>query len=55
VAKETIHLHGGVGFTWEHVSHLYFRRAHAAAGLFVPIGSARSQALEGHLPRALSC
>ncbi|MSV75164.1 MAG: acyl-CoA dehydrogenase, partial [Actinobacteria bacterium] len=24
---ETIQLHGGVGFTWEHDAHLYFRRA----------------------------
>ena len=27
VAAETIQLHGGVGFTWEHDAHLYFRRA----------------------------
>ncbi|HWB66602.1 MAG TPA: acyl-CoA dehydrogenase family protein, partial [Mycobacteriales bacterium] len=27
VAAETIQLHGGVGFTWEHDAHLYFKRA----------------------------
>lgn len=27
VAADMIHVHGGVGFTWEHPSHLYFRRA----------------------------
>jgi alkylation response protein AidB-like acyl-CoA dehydrogenase len=27
VATESIHVHGGIGFTWEHAAHLYFRRA----------------------------
>jgi alkylation response protein AidB-like acyl-CoA dehydrogenase len=27
VATENIHVHGGIGFTWEHAAHLYFRRA----------------------------
>ena len=27
VATENIHVHGGIGFTWEHEAHLYFRRA----------------------------
>lgn len=27
VAAEAIQLHGGIGFTWEHEAHLYFRRA----------------------------
>jgi alkylation response protein AidB-like acyl-CoA dehydrogenase len=26
-AAETVQLHGGIGFTWEHVAHLYFKRA----------------------------
>jgi alkylation response protein AidB-like acyl-CoA dehydrogenase len=30
VAKETIQVHGGIGFTWEHPAHLYFRRAKAS-------------------------
>jgi alkylation response protein AidB-like acyl-CoA dehydrogenase len=31
VAGETIQLHGGIGFTWEHDAHLYFKRAWASA------------------------
>ena len=27
VAAETIHIHGGIGFTWEHDAQLYFKRA----------------------------
>ena len=27
VAAEMIQLHGGIGFTWEHEAHLYFKRA----------------------------
>jgi alkylation response protein AidB-like acyl-CoA dehydrogenase len=27
VAADTIQVHGGIGFTWEHPAHLYFRRA----------------------------
>lgn len=27
VAQETIQTHGGIGFTWEHPAHLYFKRA----------------------------
>jgi alkylation response protein AidB-like acyl-CoA dehydrogenase len=27
VTKEAIQVHGGIGFTWEHPAHLYFRRA----------------------------
>ena len=26
-AAENIQVHGGVGFTWEHPAHLYFKRA----------------------------
>ena len=29
VAEETIQIHGGIGFTWEHPAHLWFRRAKA--------------------------
>ena len=28
-AEETLHVHGGIGFTWEHDAHLYYRRAKA--------------------------
>lgn len=27
ITEETVQLHGGIGFTWEHNAHLYFRRA----------------------------
>jgi alkylation response protein AidB-like acyl-CoA dehydrogenase len=30
VAAENIQIHGGIGFTWEHDAHLYFRRAKAS-------------------------
>ncbi len=29
IAGESIQLHGGIGFTWEHDAHLYFKRAKA--------------------------
>lgn len=31
VADTALHVHGGMGFTWEHDAHLYLRRAAAAA------------------------
>lgn len=30
-AREALHLHGGVGFTWEYDPHLYLRRAQASS------------------------
>ncbi|WP_031332423.1 acyl-CoA dehydrogenase family protein [Williamsia sp. D3] len=33
VSAEAVQLHGGIGFTWEHHCHLYFRRARADAQL----------------------
>ena len=32
-AGNAIQLHGGIGFTWEHDAHLYFKRARAASTL----------------------
>ncbi|MCK0516753.1 acyl-CoA dehydrogenase family protein [Williamsia sp. DF01-3] len=32
--SETIQLHGGIGFTWEHPAHLYFKRARSSEVLF---------------------
>lgn len=32
-AGEMIQLHGGIGFTWEHDAHLYFKRARGNRGL----------------------
>lgn len=34
VTTQTIHLHGGTGFTWEHDAHLFHRRAWTAEHLF---------------------
>jgi len=33
---DAIQLHGGIGFTWEHHAHLFFKRARAAATLLDP-------------------
>ncbi|HVM94809.1 MAG TPA: acyl-CoA dehydrogenase family protein, partial [Candidatus Acidoferrales bacterium] len=33
-AAENIQIHGGMGFTWEHVAHLYFKRAKSSSLLF---------------------
>ncbi len=33
-AAENIQVHGGIGFTWEHPAHLYFRRAKSCELLF---------------------
>jgi alkylation response protein AidB-like acyl-CoA dehydrogenase len=34
VAAENIHVHGGIGYTWEHPAHLYLRRARSSEQLF---------------------
>lgn len=33
IAADTIQVHGGIGFTWEHQAHLYFKRAATDAAL----------------------
>jgi len=38
ITAQTIQLHGGIGFTWEHDAHLYFKRARANASLLGPVG-----------------
>ncbi|WP_330297013.1 acyl-CoA dehydrogenase family protein [Streptomyces sp. NBC_00503] len=63
-AGEAIQLHGGIGFTWEHDAHLYFKRAAADELLFGPVHRLRAHAAEaaglfapapsnalGHTPR----
>ncbi len=37
-AEEGLHVHGGIGFTWEHDAHLFLRRARLLAG---ELGAAR--------------
>ena len=34
VTAEAIQIHGGIGFTWEHPAHLYFKRAKSSELLF---------------------
>jgi len=46
-AAETIQLHGGLGFTWEHEAHLYFKRASGDELLFGPVHRLRAHAAEG--------
>ncbi|WP_416905571.1 acyl-CoA dehydrogenase family protein [Micromonospora echinospora] len=41
IADAALHVHGGMGFTWEHDSHLYLRRARAASLLFGDAGHHR--------------
>jgi alkylation response protein AidB-like acyl-CoA dehydrogenase len=46
-AAENIQVHGGIGFTWEHPAHLYYRRAKSTALLFGdPV--AHRERLAGH-------
>ncbi|MGQ4433092.1 MULTISPECIES: acyl-CoA dehydrogenase family protein [unclassified Streptomyces] len=46
-AAEGIQLHGGIGFTWEHEAHLYFKRAAGDELLFGPVHRLRAHAAEG--------
>jgi alkylation response protein AidB-like acyl-CoA dehydrogenase len=34
VAGDALQVHGGIGFTWEHPAHLYFKRAKASEAMF---------------------
>ncbi|OLZ71589.1 acyl-CoA dehydrogenase [Streptomyces sp. IMTB 2501] len=45
-AAEGIQLHGGIGFTWEHDAHLYFKRAAGDELLFGPVHRLRDRAAE---------
>ncbi|WP_435969532.1 acyl-CoA dehydrogenase family protein [Streptomyces sp. Qhu_M48] len=45
-AGESIQLHGGIGFTWEHEAHLFFKRAASDALLFGPVRRLRARAAE---------
>ncbi|MFI0370744.1 acyl-CoA dehydrogenase family protein [Actinomadura sp. 1N219] len=44
-ADALIQVHGGIGFTWEHDAHLYFRRARAASALDGPPSRLRDDAV----------
>ncbi|MEU2207448.1 acyl-CoA dehydrogenase family protein [Streptomyces hygroscopicus] len=45
-AAEAVQLHGGIGFTWEHEAHLYFKRAASDELLFGPVHRLRARAAE---------
>ncbi|MFI5705651.1 acyl-CoA dehydrogenase family protein [Streptomyces xanthochromogenes] len=45
-ASEAVQLHGGIGFTWEHEAHLYFKRAASDELLFGPVHRLRGHAAE---------
>lgn len=40
-AADNVQIHGGIGFTWEHDAHLYFKRAKASQLLFGDTGTFR--------------
>jgi len=43
---ENVQIHGGIGFTWEHPAHLYFRRARSSALLHGSADEARELLLQ---------
>ena len=43
VAGDSIQIHGGIGFTWEHDAHLYFKRAKASSLLLGSVGTFRDR------------
>jgi alkylation response protein AidB-like acyl-CoA dehydrogenase len=43
-AAESVQLHGGIGFTWEHEAHLYVKRATGDELLFGPVHLLRARA-----------
>ncbi|MFI6657469.1 acyl-CoA dehydrogenase family protein [Streptomyces sp. NPDC050523] len=45
-AAEGIQLHGGIGFTWEHEAHLYFKRAAGDDLLLGPVHRLRAHAAD---------
>ncbi len=46
-AAETLQVHGGIGITWEHDAHLYFKRAQASELLFGDPSSHREAVARG--------
>jgi alkylation response protein AidB-like acyl-CoA dehydrogenase len=45
-ATENLHIHGGIGFTWEHDAHLYLKRAKSTDALFGDAASQRARLAE---------
>ncbi|HLY83157.1 MAG TPA: acyl-CoA dehydrogenase family protein, partial [Acidimicrobiales bacterium] len=51
-ANKNMQVHGGIGFTYAHDCHLYFRRAMSLMALFGPVEAAREQVLASALAGA---
>lgn len=49
VCRSSMQVHGGIGFTWEHDLHLFFKRAEANARAFGDAGWHREQVAEAYL------
>jgi hypothetical protein len=43
-----IQVHGGIGHTWEHMAHVYLRRALLSIDLFGGIGPSLDRVLQHH-------
>jgi alkylation response protein AidB-like acyl-CoA dehydrogenase len=54
LAADTIQVHGGIGFTWEHRAHLYFKRAATDAALLGTAEAHRSRIAELVLDQVVS-
>jgi alkylation response protein AidB-like acyl-CoA dehydrogenase len=54
IAADTIQVHGGIGFTWEHQAHLYFKRAATDAALLGTAEQHRSRVADFVLDDASS-
>ena len=54
IATDTLQVHGGIGFTWEHQTHLYFKRAFTDAALLGSAEDHRSRIAELVLDAATS-
>jgi alkylation response protein AidB-like acyl-CoA dehydrogenase len=54
IATDTIQVHGGIGFTWEHQAHLYFKRAATDAALLGSAEQHRSRVADMVLDTAIA-
>jgi alkylation response protein AidB-like acyl-CoA dehydrogenase len=54
IAADTIQVHGGIGFTWEHQAHLYFKRAATDAALLGTAEQHRSRVADMVLDTAVA-
>ncbi len=54
IAADTIQVHGGIGFTWEHQAHLYFKRATSDAALLGTAEQHRSRVAQLVLDNAVA-